>query len=62
LNEEVAFPMPDVDHRQMCKYEHKFVPGYNLVINRLQRIQAALQKEDLASHDEVFAEVRANLL
>ena len=54
--------MPDVDHRQMCKYEHKHVPGYRLVIKRLRKIRAKLRKEDLASHDEVFAEVRANLL
>jgi len=54
--------MPDVDHRQMCKYENKFVPGYSLVVERLEQIRKLLLKEDQASQSGTFEDVRANLL
>ncbi|KAE9364446.1 hypothetical protein N431DRAFT_563751 [Stipitochalara longipes BDJ] len=57
LNEAVAFPMPDVDHREICKYESKFVDGYSLVVDRLARIRGVLMKENSASHIEAFEEL-----
>jgi hypothetical protein len=35
LNEAVAFPMPGVDHREMCKYGSKFDDAYFLIVERL---------------------------
>lgn len=54
--------MPDVDHREMCKYESKFADGYSLVVERLSRIRDSLLKENSASDIEAFEEVRVNLL
>jgi hypothetical protein len=46
LNGKVAFSMPDVNHNEMCKFEHKFHPAYLILVERLDRLRCALLGQD----------------
>ena len=57
LNSAVAFPMPDVNHKEMCRFSHRFQPGYDLIVERLCRIRDRLLKQITEAYKESFEEV-----
>ena len=60
LNGVVAFPMPDVDHKEMCRFDNKFQGGYILVVERLTRIRDILLGQNISAGTESLGEVRAD--
>lgn len=49
----VAIGMPDVDHREMCRFSNKFHDGYNLIVERLTRLWKILLAEDDSDEEEM---------
>lgn len=45
LNGVVAFPVPDSDHKEICRFHSKFQPGFELVVDRLTRLREELLQE-----------------
>lgn len=67
LNDVTAVGMPDVDHREMCRFSNKFHDGYNLIVERLIRLQRTLLVLDDNEEDDIQStrstvEVRKNEL
>jgi hypothetical protein len=49
----VAVGMPDVDHREMCRFSNKFHDGYNLIVERLTRLRKILLALDDSDEEDM---------
>ena len=54
--------MPDADHMGMCRFQHKYQDGSQLVVKRLDQIRDALQKNVPKVSPETYEEVRYCLI
>ena len=51
--------MPNVNHNEMCKFENKFSVGFDLVIERLGRIQDRMLGRDIGTETDILQEVHS---
>jgi hypothetical protein len=52
--------MPDVDHKEMCRFDNRFQDGYILVIERLSQLRDILLGKKIAAVTEYLGEVGAD--
>jgi hypothetical protein len=52
-----ASPMPNVDHREMCRFDNRYGAAYLMVVGTLQEIRDSLLERRIPSHTQGSEEV-----